>query len=308
MQELTEFENSILLEQFDRFYREIIRNKAVATEPGSGFTPTPARIPKAEIDPEAYPAPYDDTATRTALEGADAALTLKRDAEPSSIDSHRPGESGDVILFYQAIHADLSRMLSEQVPESRKYGGEYGVTYYREAQYIMAALADEIFLSIDWSGRERWRSDLLEMKFFGSYTAGDTIFEKVERLLKGRDPADKELAAIYLMAFSLGFRGRYQAMDDGGRIDLHRKQLFHFIANRNPNLHRAGERLLAPAAYEATLTGAEERSLPHPRRWLWVILLVVVIFLIVSHLIWNYQISDLERVVNDLMTTFGARN
>ena len=46
----------------------------------------------------------------------------------------------------------------------RRTGGEYASALYRRAQYVMAALADETFLYLDWPGRDAWRANLLEFK------------------------------------------------------------------------------------------------------------------------------------------------
>jgi len=47
------------------------------------------------------------------------------------------------------VHKKLMRVLEEQVYDARRQGGEYGIQFYKEAQYVMAALADDIFLSLN---------------------------------------------------------------------------------------------------------------------------------------------------------------
>src|SRR5262245_3501725 len=41
---------------------------------------------------------------------------------------------------------------------------EYGAEVYRDAQYVMAALADETFLHLEWTGKTAWRTNLLESR------------------------------------------------------------------------------------------------------------------------------------------------
>ncbi len=54
----------------------------------------------------------------------------------------------------------------------------------REALYLTAAVSDELLLmDADWEGRECWVNYLLEVKLFGTSSAGETIFSKIQNLL-----------------------------------------------------------------------------------------------------------------------------
>src|SRR5262245_45366266 len=68
-----------------------------------------------------------------------------------------------------AVWRRLVSLLERQSLDAAQQGGDFAVEIYRRAQYAMAALADEIFLHVDWAGRESWRDHLLEAKFFGSH-------------------------------------------------------------------------------------------------------------------------------------------
>ena len=105
-----------------------------------------------------------------------------------------------------------------------------------EAQYVMAALADDVFIHLNWEGKHAWTSNLLEAALFGSHTAGEKVFEKLDRLLRDRDPADRSLAAVYLNALSLGFRGKYYGVNDHGRLRRYRNELFAFIFRQPADL------------------------------------------------------------------------
>jgi len=89
-----------------------------------------------------------------------------------SLPQEEAPESGEAPSEKEGIHTvslKLLSLLEEQALEAGRRGGEYGVRFYREAQYIMAALADEIFLNMDWEEREAWKSNLLEFKLFGTH-------------------------------------------------------------------------------------------------------------------------------------------
>lgn len=203
------------------------------------------------------------------------------------------------------VRSRLMGLLERQIPESRRRGGEYGVGYYRDAQYAMAALADEIFLTEDWPGREDWRNHLLEYEIFGTYTAGETVFERLEGILKERDPADGEMAAVYLMVLALGFRGKFRNADDGGRIEFFRRQLFSFVFQDRPALDRE-DRKLFPEAYAHTLTRDTRERLPYLRRWFALMAIIVLVYLAASAVVWEVFTADLSREVADLIRRFGS--
>ncbi len=198
------------------------------------------------------------------------------------------------------VQAKLIKILEEQVLESRRQGGEYGVDYYKKAQYAMAALADEVFLTMSWTGRELWKSSLLEFKFFGTHVAGEMLFEKIEELLKDRDPAHIEIAAIYLMALSMGFRGKFKDKDDAGMLDYYRSQLFAFIFKRNTDLSSESKRLF-PETYNYTLDTSEGKRLPYLNKWIGVIALIVLLFLVGSHAVWDHQTRDLVNIAEEII-------
>ena len=199
-----------------------------------------------------------------------------------------------------AVPLKLLSLLEEQALEAGRRGGEYGVRFYKEAQYIMAALADEIFLNMDWEGKEAWKSNLLEFKLFGTHVAGELFFQKLDKLLTDRDPAFTEMAAVYHQALSLGFRGKFRDMDDEGKLDYYRRQLFTFIFHKNPEL-LSMERHLYPEAYAHTLVEGGSKRLPYVKRWIVVLVLLIIVFFIVSQAIWVHVTEDLWQVIHQIL-------
>lgn len=212
----------------------------------------------------------------------------------------------DHLRIYTLVWHRLLTLFERQAHNAWRYGGSYGAEFYREAQYVMVALADEIFLHMQWEGQVTWVSNLLETKFFQTHVAGELFFQKLDRLLKDRDPVYKDLAAVYLMALSLGFRGKYRGIPDGGRISLYRQQLFAFIFRRDAKLELEAKHLF-PEAYFHTLREERKKRLRHPRVWIGVLSLVIVTYLVATHLLWVDLTSRLNQVndriaiiVNDL--------
>ena len=304
----TELRQSFLLEQFRGFYDEVIALKRAVQRGGAGLEAPPVGFPPpGRFQPETAPTESAPAVPPPPLPGSAAPSSEAPEPEATAESEagtvpHLPSRERDMA---DPIRRHLISVLEGQVPESRRRGGEYGVGYYRDAQYAMAALADEIFLTLDWPGREAWRGRLLEYELFGSYTAGETLFERVDRLLKDRDPADGELAAVYLLSLALGFRGKFRDADDGGQIEYYRRQLFGFLYQGRPDLDREDRRLF-PEAYAHTLTRDEGERLPYIRRWLWLMLGIVLVFLLASVVVWEVFTADLAQEVADLLRRFGG--
>ena len=218
-----------------------------------------------------------------------------------------PGEGGPSDLpekvTLHPIHLELRAILNRQVVEARKMGGEYGVAFYMEAQYVMAALADEVFVHMDWEGKQEWRNNLLEFALFGTYVAGESFFKKIDKLLKQRDPAYVEMAAIYLMALSLGFKGKYKDSDDGGQIEFYQRQLFAFVFQKDPDLLSESRRLIPQAAAHTLARGAGEK-LPYLKWWLFSIFLVILVFLILQYGIWVSATSEIAAICEKILSIF----
>lgn len=203
------------------------------------------------------------------------------------------------------IFHKLLQLLEKQVVDARSRSGEYGVAYYREAQYVMAALADETFIHMDWEGRQSWKTNLLEVRLFGTHDAGERIFNKIDVLLKANDPGDAEMAAIYLQALSLGFRGKFRDTDDKGMMAFYSRELFKIIFQRHPDLLNDKRRLFEEP-YAHTLDQGEKQKIPYFRWWGTMAIVLVVALLIVSHGIWQYLTSDIQEIVGKIIQEFKA--
>ncbi len=277
------FYDSFLLKQFHRFYGEVIAQKRrLSAFEGDDTEETEHGRPSGSADAEAP--------SKTGASGQDAG------AEPSDDDA----EAGP----HREIFNRLLTVLEEQVQEARRMGGEYGVKYYREAQYVMAALADEILLHTPWAGSEAWKSNLLEFKLFGTYVAGEQFFRNVQALLKEQDPARVEIGAIYFLALSLGFMGKYRDIDDQGLLDHYRRELFGFIYRKNPEVI-GDSRQMFPDSYAHTLTQGPGDKLPYIRWWVGLIVLLVIVYLGGSHILWTHMTQDLIKVVDVILRNFN---
>ena len=308
---------SFLLGQFRDFYTEVIQLKELiknsagtsaeivqATEPVAPMGNGNGNGDVKEVGNATGPLPRIDPVMLETLSGSEKITSL---AVLGSVDTHSQptaGQSKLALLVWQRL-IDMFRKNAVQILRA---AGKPTDNYF-EAQYVMAAFADDVFIHLDWEGRRAWTRNLLETALFQSHVSGEMFFEKLDRLLRDRDPADKSLAAVYLNALSLGFRGKYQGLNDHGKLCRYRHELFAFIFRQPADLVN-DSKIAFPDSYVQNLRKERTRKMTNPRVWLAVLGVVVFAYLAVSHGVWlkltsrieqaNQQITDLEKRLDSL--------
>src|SRR5262245_10485147 len=194
---------------------------------------------------------------------------------PTTALTHVPTATRErLLMLVKGQQADLARWATGAV-----------LDYYRQAQYVMIAAADEVFVHLPWSGAAHWRANLLETEYSGTRCAGEAIFTRIDALLARADPKDIELAAVYLTALALGFRGRYGDGPDGGAIDRYKRILYQFSFAKRPDLTDPFRKLL-PQCYDATITTGAGKKLRSPRVWWWAAAAVLLLWLAIAQIVW----------------------
>lgn len=219
--------------------------------------------------------------------------------DPRTFREALPGEAAAGVAPSE-VWQGLLETLERQGVSVRRGGGEYASELFREAQYVMAALADEVFLHLDWPGRESWKTNLLEQKLFGTHRAGEAVFQRIDRILRSRDPVEIEIAKVYLMALGLGFQGRFRGADTSARLDAYRRQLHAFVTNQDPDAPRAPKPLF-PEAYAGGIDAGESRRLPPVRRWALAAVLLALAWIALSQHLWQGLTADLAPLVRRIL-------
>jgi type VI secretion system protein ImpK len=195
-----------------------------------------------------------------------------------------------------AVAERLGSRLQQQAAQLRSGGNEAEIKAYRQAQYVMAVLADEVLLlELDWSGALAWRDELLERRLFGSSTAGRDFFQLLDRLLqsRGRSSLLIDLGGVYLLALQLGFKGRYRSRQGEDVLASYKTKLLRFIGWGDVS---ADDTLMFPHAYQHLVSaGAGERLAP-TSRWLTLTGAVLLGYLLISSLVWFYATAHFDQV------------
>lgn len=209
---------------------------------------------------------------------------LRRKHEVEANPSH--GSAEEAALRAVRVRDLLLGKLRRQEAEAGRRGGDWGAEAYRDAQYAMATLADEVFLALNWDGRQSWADHLLEAALFGTYVGGERLFTMIDELLARPDPLRRPLGAVYLMVLSLRFQGRFRDRRDAAeKIESYRKRLFAFVY---PDAHSAlrSDRPVFAGAYRHTARDAAPDRLPPTRRWVAALVAAVALYLAISHGFW----------------------
>ena len=203
----------------------------------------------------------------------------------------------------ESIAEVLEGLLAKQHTQVLHQGGEYAVTLYRELQYVMVALADEIFLSFKWAGRNFWEEKILEERVFNSHISGERVFERMEELLLNHKGDKDDLAKAYLFALGLGFKGKYR--EDPQAIATYKRRLFLLTAHHHQRIAEP-EFLLFTPAYGQLLESDAVRFLPNARIWHTVLYVCLVSLMFISYVFWYSATHELEAVAHQIISISGV--
>ncbi|WP_148716418.1 DotU family type IV/VI secretion system protein [Chitinolyticbacter meiyuanensis] len=196
------------------------------------------------------------------------------------------------------VSARLMEVLGRQTRRVRENGSDADGRAYAIAQYVMAALADEIFiLELDWPGREPWLHVMLEYKLFRTHNAGRRFFELANKLLQTRAGTRNllhvDLAAVFLLALQLGFKGQYRGRHWDAALKALRQKLHRFVEGRS---QERDDGHLFWQAYEHTQRGEDKRLAPL-RPWLIALAIAAGIYLVASKALWFWSLQPIEALL-----------
>lgn len=168
---------------------------------------------------------------------------------------------------------------------------DYEIRVFQEAQYLMVAMADEVFLRLEWAGRSAWSQKPMESQIFRSHDAGERFFRRLDEVLGGRATASTEILTVYLTALALGFSGRYGSASP--RPEEYRLRLSAHLSRVDPDLVLP-EPDLVPQAHEHTLAGEKRSLLPSFSAGIIPLVVVFVGWIVIAQIVWAYRTSEVN--------------
>ncbi len=225
---------------------------------------------------------------------------------PLLLDGDLPNQPTDRDLA-ALVSSRLTQKLHLQRLEMKANCTEVEQKAYQHALYVMSALADEIFiLEVDWTGREHWLPYLIEQSLFRCRKAGRHFFELLGELLdsRSRNSLLIELAAVFLLALQLGFKGEYRGAQGHAKLTEYRRKLMQFIASRRHNVPD-GEPVF-DQAYHYTVKEDEDRRLGSLKPWYKAGAVAIVLYLIISTAVWLNTLAPLTAILKEFLQYVGG--
>lgn len=189
----------------------------------------------------------------------------------------------------------LADLLASQAREMRATASEAQQRAYAAASYVMVVLADEVFiLELSWPAQDAWLEVLLEHRQFGSRQAGRRFFDMAEQVLAVVDRTNlhRDLAACFLLALQLGFKGMHRGAQGQMFLDTLRQRLHRFV---NGRAEEPGAPLFLQS-YEHTVKSTADARVAPLRPWARLAVFYVLGFLLMSSVLWLWMIQPLVKV------------
>ena len=215
--------------------------------------------------------------------------------------------SADPQSAAEAQSRKLIELLELQAAEAKWMGGESNARY-PDAQYAMAALADEVFSLTEWEGQAAWGEHSLEWQLYRTRGAEFEVFKRIDRLLKDapNTPVSRDLARVYLLVLAAGFQGKYRPFGLMRPLAEYRQRLYEYVHRGDALMLYAPDRKLFPAAAARTLQGHAVSRFTAAQRWTAILATVVVGYLVISHVAWSRVASDLSDVTGRIVSDAAA--
>jgi type VI secretion system protein ImpK len=220
-----------------------------------------------------------------------------RMSEPDNLFYENSSGQEDIGLI-DGIQKKMRALLEEQAYKLSRSVTGIGATQVRDGQYLMTILTDEIFLTLSWPGAKQWQKSLLEAQIFETQIAGEVFYKKLDALLDSTDPARSELALLYFLILSLGFRGKFRDQDDKDAIKWYLNQLYTVINHRTAHLFRPGRPHLIDQAYDYTLSEPPGRGLPDMKTWGLCIAGIFTVYVFITYVVWYKLASEMHEALN----------
>jgi type IV/VI secretion system ImpK/VasF family protein len=182
---------------------------------------------------------------------------------------------------------------------------QFDLAVFREAQYAMVALADEVFLGIPWKGRIAWQNLLLEGQVFRSQSSGETIFHRIELILSKYDQTKISLARIYFFILTIGFKGKYNDFKDADVINGYKRRIYSFIFGTNASTVKYCKQKIMQQCYDYTFSVPGVDRLPDIRFWTKTFVAIVLAYVFASHVLWYNIAGDFYVSLDNVFDRFS---
>jgi len=210
----------------------------------------------------------------------------------------RPAAQVQFAVTLQQARTQILSLLSDQETQVARSSTLLGMEMYRQAQRVMACLADDIFSAVPSGSVSLWES--LEMELFhttqqGGLAPNGACIKKLAPLLQQDDPVYRELAAVYFYALAL------REQDQRGASD-YLSPLFQMIAGNQKDTATENQHIF-PQSYAHTLAENKVTMLPSADKWWLALALILLAWIAVSWVLWKQLSDPISEKLQDIQQT-----
>lgn len=201
--------------------------------------------------------------------------------------------------FHNAI-PDLRERLVSELKEFENRVLQQGASrdQAKIATYYICSLIDQTVLNTPWGNQSDWGHHSLLNRFHNEAWGGERFFQILDRLLQ-RPAQNLNLLELAYVCLSLGFEGKYRAVDNGMRaLEQLRQELYLQIQRAKGDPER-----------ELSIRWQGRRDLRNPLMRhvpLWVLTAVAVLLLLIIYYGFAYMLNRAsENLYNKLVAMAG---
>lgn len=266
--------DSPIVHGFQAFYYELLRQKEKALS--AYFSVKPSFDPKVDEESEV-------------IANTDGNIVYSVENKSNEVE-------GMIVSIQRKLISSIENVF-DMISSKSKLGQKR----IEEAKYIMTILADEIFINMRWEGSKFWRFSLLEKQLFQTEVSGERFFQLLDFSISDANSAKDEIIFLYLMALSLGFKGKYRDAEKGEDYLIWYKDKLYALLHKKPSrLFYPGRACLIENCYVHTISEENKSFIPDTRFWTWVITGIIILYMIISYSVWFGITDDVLDVIKSI--------
>lgn len=144
---------------------------------------------------------------------------------------------------------EIKSTVHQLIRQSEKCREEEELSFadYDNARFAVIAWLDETMMKSAWTGKDEWKTALLQRQYYKTFAAGEEFFEKLEKL----EPDQNEIREVFHLCLMAGFSGKYSAFEDDDPRTLHHVMSLNLkrLTGTSDNLTATARQTLFKEAY-----------------------------------------------------------
>ena len=175
----------------------------------------------------------------------------------------------------------------------------------RDAQFALAGFADESLLHHPSGRLVGWHNCLVEEAMFGTRTAGELFFSKLNEIFYNVNNENMPLLVLHLAVLRMGFLGRFRGVRERSELDRLRANALARVMELT-KYDPAIQTSISPTAYESTITTASVMKMPFRGQWRTFFLICIALSLIVGSFGWYQIVASIDNQLQSLLVTLQS--